>query len=418
MTPHIINLGVRFSLPFANRVASLRRIISVNPAVPLSRIRKYIRAGETVLSPLPESLGLTKPTYSRKRRIRKQCPICADLLYYTDIYEVPWISHCPVHGCAFTETCPACNKPWPTVQNISASTCEQCGIKSFDSLAKTIRRISWQLVYDKLSPIQTLIMGPRPRNLIADRSTSSNTGSYHTWFKEVPIHSEYYPSFAVIDQPLLKKSELEALHVKFVPVTLAPLRLHKERKNISGDVRSDNRRKNESVSDGLNLFNSNRLKEQLALEYTMLKTILGWIDKNTSPGHRPTVSFRIKNSLSYPGCTYCLALSYWLKLRAYQRSAIRARYPHFSPDYVAPELLPLMLKACDLQLVDTKLHKESRDALYLRSLEVSFTALHKALVRFRDKSTLQSNVHATQYESYDEPLEVPVVAPAKPNTTH
>ncbi|MDP2126329.1 MAG: hypothetical protein Q8K97_03035 [Pseudohongiella sp.] len=250
-------------------------------------------------------------------------------------------------------------------------------------------------------------MSLESRKLITDRSTLLDTGYNHIWCKEVPIYSKYYPSFAIIDHPSLKKSELEALHVKFLPVTLATLRLHKERKNISTDVRSGYRRQRVSVSDGHSLLNTNRLREQLVLEYTMLKKILGWIEVNTPPNHQPTVSFTIKNSFSYPGCTYCLALSYWLKLRAYQRIAFRYSYPHCSADYVAPELLPSMLNACDLQLGNTKLHKKPRDALYLRSLEVSFTALHKALARLRNKSTHQSHVHAAQFESYSEPLEVP-----------
>ncbi len=59
----------------------------------------------------------------------KNCDECSKIGFHSELYNLPWITRCPVHKTDLSTRCGTCNKVWPVVSKLLGSDCETCGVK-------------------------------------------------------------------------------------------------------------------------------------------------------------------------------------------------------------------------------------------------------------------------------------------------
>jgi len=68
---------------------------------------------------------------------KRHCGNCAEMAFHSFVFDLPWVSHCPVHKVELRSTCPACKKPWPSLNTLRKQNCKCCGASiKFRNLAQ------------------------------------------------------------------------------------------------------------------------------------------------------------------------------------------------------------------------------------------------------------------------------------------
>lgn len=108
----MINAGRLFFRPGLSEQAFVRHLILANPAISLDTLAKSKRF-TTNESPGNHSdrLGCLHQRY-RQYRTYRNCPDCAKSQYHSSLFDLPWISRCPVHNHFLVERCPSCGQAW------------------------------------------------------------------------------------------------------------------------------------------------------------------------------------------------------------------------------------------------------------------------------------------------------------------
>ena len=78
---------------------------------------------------------------------RRHCSKCAEIAFHSFTFDLPWISHCPVHEIELSSTCPTCKNSWPSLKDLRKQNCKCCGVTiRFGDLAKLrLRKSSSEL---------------------------------------------------------------------------------------------------------------------------------------------------------------------------------------------------------------------------------------------------------------------------------
>lgn len=172
----MLNTGATLRKCWESHYAVFRRLLISNPAASnddLLHGLELIRGRSTPIQAITDAVYRLErhrhgwetppenysPYLSDVGQACRQCPRCSGVGYHTIIYEVPWLTRCPVHRDKLTEHCPVCRKPWPTIKELGARQCEWCGpILSLDALsarrafAEIKKQRDLSLLYYMISP--------------------------------------------------------------------------------------------------------------------------------------------------------------------------------------------------------------------------------------------------------------------------
>lgn len=333
-----INLGLCYAYPYESRYAVLRRCLATNPGLSLSTIERFLRetrpeehstlerllllhtqSEPTLAPPLSGLLG-TK-TYER------QCPRCAEELYHSPIYALPWLSHCPIHHCALSTTCPRCQQPWPAPQSLSTRDCPTCGRPSRRALVRQNAHLDLRPIADLY---RFLTQGPS-RLVMGTSGGPWQTGLTDSCWVPMSLASSLYPASQALCNPILSDTQLDRLHVIRLPVRRKTARLLPVIDSQKAPVRVRGR-------DPLCLDLARSSPQRLLGDFRVMLRILAWTARQ---GHRHPVritSYRYRQTYQFVDapdfCPYCLALSLWFLHTARQRYGLAyaprsAEYPFF-----------------------------------------------------------------------------------------
>ncbi len=122
------------------------------------------------------------------------CPICARKCFHCDLYQLSWLTECPIHHVPLTKQCPGCLNDWPMPFEFRDRHCSICGIGIEDSLLSE-RSAHEDFTNDSpLDSIQSLL----------DKYQNFNKGyiysgySYRRYFCEastITNDDKYFPAF-------------------------------------------------------------------------------------------------------------------------------------------------------------------------------------------------------------------------------
>lgn len=127
------------SLTYSELVAEARQRLFPDNIRGCATFSLIARLARQVESEHCRGLGITPPSYSlnppdpfshspRSMTIRRNCPVCAESMFHSPLYELPWLKACPIHHRPLTDACPGCGKGWPAISELWTRSCSVCGI--------------------------------------------------------------------------------------------------------------------------------------------------------------------------------------------------------------------------------------------------------------------------------------------------
>lgn len=310
-----LNLGLRFARPYESDYAIFRRCLIANPGMPVSAIEHQLRlqlpALETSFQRLRalQQTALPEHPYQVikvKDSHRRQCPQCAEQLYHCDLYALPWLSHCPLHHCEFTERCPRCQQLWPDKAGFTYGdrSCPVCGIPSvIEGLPSSPINKNCSGFASIKAIYELIALSPGEEKLVI----SSRNGRWQQkswWEKAAPESLEYPTLKAQLDlkqyRPLLKALGIPARRLKRRTSRLKaapPEEQYSQDFYVPPKARPD------------------PLLRRAAIDQTMTH-IVNWIGQHSGhTGELHILSYRYLYTWDLmrepPPCPYCMALSLW-----------------------------------------------------------------------------------------------------------
>lgn len=321
MKPRIfrVNTGLRLARPFESRYAMVRRCLAANPGVPFSAIEASLAAA------YPQAHSLTERLERLQReplapspaadlplsvRHRRQCPRCAAALYHSDVYLFPWLSHCPIHHCPLTESCPACHRPWPSAQEVARRDCCGCGRYAAAQVPTED--------YESIAAIHEFVASDEPEHSLIARRGDRMGDPVDVWMRRITVHSRRFASCQAEQKPLFPAHRLDALHIERAPVHQRSTRLTRV---VPDPVATPPHRYLAWVRHPYVRTEPRTLEE----DFRVTRRIIAWIAGHTR-GHPLVITDYRGLSLQYfrqapPPCPYCLALSLWFFHVASERYA-------------------------------------------------------------------------------------------------
>ncbi len=111
--------------------------------------------------------------------IKKNCVRCAEVGYHSDVFDILWVSTCPIHNEPLTYKCTNCNNTWPTAYTLYSHDCNVCGVRL--STDKLVARGAFrdQEGYESLSKLHEVFRVDRAKypdtySLLNDRLEKIN----------------------------------------------------------------------------------------------------------------------------------------------------------------------------------------------------------------------------------------------------
>jgi len=223
-----------------------RRCLIANPGVPLSMIENNLRITMPGGTPNSRLCSLQLSSYSQwrnplpntDRSYRRQCPQCAQQLYHSDIYILPWLSRCPLHHCEFTKTCPLCSRSWPDRQDMAKRECTGCGRYCLDKPGKTLLSDIRKQDFQSIADIYDFISYEHHNCCIHDNDPVGWASDTYRWWHFGSFNITLPPALLAILHPEFSPSKLERLHIEVSPLQHNSTRLlPRSERNSDWDMR-------------------------------------------------------------------------------------------------------------------------------------------------------------------------------------
>jgi len=295
-----LNRGYLYERPYESQYAQVRRFLVANYGTPYHTLMKELKGQTPSLKSYTNNtvdrldiISITNSPFVHRNSPKtvRACPECAMRLYHTDIYNYPWLTHCPIHHCPILERCPQCHKPWPAHREVHQRTCTLCGITSVTQLLENDFNPIPGKDFDIIKRLYRFVTSDLPEYYL---TFSFETGS--NW-ENIPEHDASFPSLRVNSQSEFTSAELKSLEIPL-------LRVHTKHTQLS--------------------------EYEYIPEYKYLMANFDWMPEirrkaineichkllKASPGHKLSlsdyrgVSLTKKSNRKFP-CPYCLALSLW-----------------------------------------------------------------------------------------------------------
>lgn len=412
MKPFRLNLGKRFEKPYESVYTILRRFLVANPGIPLTTIEANLRriAPEygLVLSRICALQSTSAPHhefYGNTNSYLRQCPECAKQLYHTDLFAMPWLTHCPIHHCELVTTCPGCGQPWPDKKALDKRACAYCGRLSFEQLDQAVMHDNDIARYRPVAEIYEFITcETRQDYYLHNKVLHDAHGTSEHWWRELSVDSPLFPSCQILRKPEFTKARLKALHIDFKPVR------HRSTSLIPLDIKEE-----EAcwIRKGL-LAIEDIPQSHLESGFIVMQNILKWVWNDTQHNHRVHLSgygpVHIRDFLVEPDpCPYCLALSLWFNDLAYQYFVYTFLYSdnHYRAYFCWEGGLNKFYEVCEPAISFNYSEKYKMNIrfstwFYRRGLEISFLDILRFCFKLleRLKTYRQSSDRSYYYYSY------------------
>ncbi len=315
-----INLGLRFAKPHESLLSLWRRCLVSNTGLSLNAInvalrnkvrdvehtdhdfrRRTLRIHDLrLIAVQPKPVRLQMSILDIPFPVERHCPRCAANLYHTDLFGLLWIQYCPIHDIRLTETCPACNAPWPGLEDLPTRACALCGRTRLRDLRAEQLDLSEQDVLAHIPKLYEFVTYPNTSEwpVYIDKYRSLFMG-HLDWWKTAPLESNTF-----LD-----------LQLKRVPGNYSQW-LAKHRIVPSSRVTMMWTRILHRMPVGRRLIAHN---EYFDIHIMVAKKILNWISRHAGPDHEVYFSdYRFKSTPDFTDqsvpefCPYCLAFSIWI----------------------------------------------------------------------------------------------------------
>lgn len=314
MKPLQLNRGGSFAQPYESSYARLRRYLTANPGVALQSVQAYARrdvgavSGRMWRAQVPATGFVSEHDLVRftlTLPCERHCARCAAHLYHTDLFRMPWLEACPIHHEAFTERCPVCAQPWPTIAEMAHRDCPGCARMPWLALSATRTPLDLRPIADlyRFIAIET--------GYVILNGRRGQTASHYTdrWWHEVEVDAPEFPAFQARRYPLFSRRYLESLHVRLDrAIRVRRCRIHapaQPPEPKSRLLRADKRLPDQSQP----------VPARCQDEYQVMRAILAWIERQSSPHQPHIIDYRYAKpwqfTLGPEACPYCLALSLW-----------------------------------------------------------------------------------------------------------
>lgn len=243
----MLNLGLVLQRPHESEYNAYRRFLVANGKRSLHSIRKEIIAmctdiiGEphrysTIqlsqliqLHPNLRQFPLENITQSRTKRhynYLKNCPECARSCYHSDLYQLPWLTQCPIHDQPLSTVCPTCKNLWPSIGKLPRIRCKTCGSKLlWKDLSKAAAFKMQGSDKTKLSALFHCLQ--EYRDLEKGAIIKPNVNDHVLYCHQtISIQHDHFPSMMAAHTPALSTT-LDELGVKKYPVNKLTYRIRK-----------------------------------------------------------------------------------------------------------------------------------------------------------------------------------------------
>jgi len=103
-----------------------------------SALSKFSQLKETDLTPAlafayellvenKDKSDLIDSSVPRHYKPIKNCPKCSEISFHSNIFQLPWVSKCPIHNQKLVEKCVECGKEFPPSSKLLSNNCKSCG---------------------------------------------------------------------------------------------------------------------------------------------------------------------------------------------------------------------------------------------------------------------------------------------------
>lgn len=322
MSAFAVNRGQVFAQPYASRYARLRHCFIANPGIPYSvliaNLRMQFPAPSGVFALIDALNNAPARTEPHAPWInldwndyRRQCPACAQRLYHTDLFAVPWVMQCPLHRCVLTTVCPQCGQPWPSPREIPQRRCPTCGMPTPAELHQAVQRRAPPADYQPIAEISALLSGPGVEHRVGTPDSYFPSHESSPCCVPVPFDAPQYPRFLAALNPAFGADNLQRLGLATRPLRCKTARLTPRFAHPPApSLRRTNTRR------GRDLSAPRRKRHRVAI-LVVAQRIAAWIARHSATGHRiALMSYRglqLADLVDGPDlCPYCLAFNLWL----------------------------------------------------------------------------------------------------------
>lgn len=214
-----LNSGAHFSQPYQSDLAMMRHFLLANRGFPLTTLNTWLAkhadgGGPTirVRSLLPQKHVMLLPKeLAIPQGHAFQCVECAKRLYHTDVFNLPWLTCCPIHHCELVRKCPMCTLPWPDMKTLPHRACRHCGLFSFTPA------LAEKFDFGKMNGFEGLekliaFLTDKPSNSMDFQGDLSTRD--HSVFSPIGVAHPMFPIVQSHRSTLMTIAELHAMGVK------------------------------------------------------------------------------------------------------------------------------------------------------------------------------------------------------------
>ena len=289
----MLNLGLALERPYESKYNAYRRFLIANGKMSLGDIRDELRkkfetsyARYFALTPKISTFQLFQLLDHHAkcgmleldtRNIVKcipdnirNCPECARSCFHSDIYQLTWLSLCPIHHLPLVHFCPACNKSWPKLGDMKTRRCKICGTSYYwdelkaanafnkaDSITSKLEHIN-NLIKD----YKTLTLGTLINLYVPDQILDQHSS--------IDFNSESFPSVISTIYPALASTfeeygiKLQKFHYLTYPAQIKPVTQHVNIKYQYYDIHLNDERAKD-IRDELELIIKNEIRDRFKI---------------------------------------------------------------------------------------------------------------------------------------------------------
>jgi hypothetical protein len=323
----MLNTGVLLRKPFESDYATYRRRLLANPGF----TRAQLRARARVIDP-DASLDEVWRTLESQQPLRavkaitgsvgrtgrqKNCVCCAGIGYHSPVYNLDWLTRCPLHREPLSTSCPACGAHWPSLAELSKRACTVCGGRIPAALLAERGAFTPALDFSGLAFLYRCIEAP-----LYTRLTLHSDRPIATYQRDqIEVNDAFFPALISYDRPHIE-SELRQLGVDIPPACARRGRL------IAAPPPSE-----EEPPDS---WGTPVADWEIAVRFQVLAKIQRAIADVANPPHCAGILPEDQRATDTPYCGYCVALSLWFALIAHRPSLVS---PNATPQF-GRELFP------------------------------------------------------------------------------
>lgn len=213
--------GDFYALRYESYYAALRRQLFANPNMALPTIAQELHGAQLntrLEREYPERMrtslghGVWNPVPFDASRPGRHCVECSRRLWHFWCFDLPWLTHCPLHKIPLLDACSQCHQRWPSLNDLGERDCPLCG-----GLLDVCRQ---RPCFDQPQPADIAPISMLSECLIDSQQhevSIQNTWPNYSYWLPTPITHPLFPTYAATWHPSLSQEVLRQLEIETVP---------------------------------------------------------------------------------------------------------------------------------------------------------------------------------------------------------